>query len=137
MLQTIAKSLRGLTRQLPKRLSGVLLKVAGLKTQNLCDMSKKDYFPNNWQQFKDADDELFVPHTFEEVMSWKVAGWELPSSVCCLIRVTDVNTKQIVEYTYQKPGAARNKISQLMSTPNIEFVVCDHESIHYLSPADV
>ena len=44
-------------------------------------MSGKPYYPNNWEAYKEAPDEMFEPHTFEEVMSWKVAGWELPSSV--------------------------------------------------------
>ena len=42
-------------------------------------------FPNNWKAYKDAPDDMFEPHTFEEVMDWKVAGWELPSSGNCLI----------------------------------------------------
>ena len=46
-------------------------------------MSGKPYYPNNWEAYKAAPDEAFVPHTFEELMSWKVAGWELPSS--CLL----------------------------------------------------
>lgn len=98
---------------------------------------KKDYFPNNWKEYKDADDSNFIPHTFEEIMSWKVAGWELPSSVCCIIRVTDIKTKKVKELVYQKPSAAQRMAEQLLSTPDIEFTVVDHESIHHLSPADV
>ena len=46
---------------------------------------KKPYFPNNWKKFKDAPAEAFVDHLFVEVMDWKVAGWELPSDVACMI----------------------------------------------------
>ena len=95
----------------------------------------KEYFPNNWQEYKDLDDSHFIPHTFEEIMSWKVGGWELPSSVCCLIRAQHVKTCKVTEYVYQKHGAAQRKVDQLMRTPDIEFTVVDHESIHYLSPA--
>ena len=63
---------------------------------------RKDYYPNNWQEYKDADDDMFVPHTFEEIMSWKVAGWELPASVVCIIRKTDIETKVTEEYTYSR-----------------------------------
>jgi HD-like signal output (HDOD) protein len=98
-------------------------------------MSKsKDYFPNNWQEYKDADESHFIPHTFEEVMSWKVGGWELPSSVCCVIRVTDIKTKKVTEHVYQRRGAAQQKVDQLVNTPDIEFTVADHEAIHHLSP---
>jgi hypothetical protein len=99
-------------------------------------MAKKGDFPNNWQEYKDADDEMFVPHTFEELMSWKVAGWELPGSVCCIIRTSDLNTKKVKEYVYQKRSAAQAKVNQLIDTPDIEFTVVDHESIHFLTPTD-
>jgi HD-like signal output (HDOD) protein len=97
-------------------------------------MAKKDYYPNNWQEYKDADDDNFIPHTFEEIMSWKVQGWELPSSVCCVIRITNINTKKVKEVVYQQRSAAQRKVEELISTPDIEFTVCDHESIHHLSP---
>ena len=100
-------------------------------------MSGKKYFPNNWQEYKDSPDDFFTPHTFEEVMTWKVAGWELPSSVCCVIRVTNTKTKKVKEYTYQKFGAAQNKVAELMGNPDIEFAVCDHEQIHFVTPADL
>ena len=99
-------------------------------------MAKKEYMPNNWQEYKDAPDDAFIPHTFEEIMSWKVAGWELPSSVCCVIRVTNVDTKKVKEHVYSKRSAAQAKVDQLINTPGIEFTVADHESIHHLSPSD-
>jgi hypothetical protein len=97
-------------------------------------MATNKYFPNNWQQYKDADDSDFIPHTFEEVMSWKVSGWELPSSVCCLIRVTDCNTKKTKEFTYQNLRAAQEKVNTLINAPGVEFVVCDHNRIHFITP---
>ena len=42
---------------------------------------KKKYFPNNWSEYKNAPDEMFLDHTFQELLDWKVLGWELPSSV--------------------------------------------------------
>jgi len=95
---------------------------------------RKRYYPNNWQEYKDADDSDFIPHTYEEVMSWKVGGWELPSSVCCIIRATNLKTKKVKEYVYQKPHAAQAKVNELISTPDVEFVVADSDSIHYLFP---
>ena len=95
---------------------------------------KKDYLPNNWQEYKDADDDMFIPHTFEELMSWKVTNWELPSSVCCVIRVTDINTKKVTEQVYQKRSAAQQRMQQLINEPGIEITVCDHQSIHHLFP---
>lgn len=97
---------------------------------------KKEYFPNNWQEYKDCDDDMFIPHTFEELMTWKVANWELPSSVCCVIRVMNTQTKKVKEFSYSKRSAAQQKVNALMQTPDIEFTVCDHEAIHHLSVSE-
>lgn len=99
-------------------------------------MPGKDYFPNKWKEYVKLSDDHFIPHTFEEIMSWKVAGWELPSSVCCVIRTRNLKTHKVKEYTYQKHSAAQRKVDELINTPDIEFTVVDHESIHHLTPAD-
>lgn len=95
---------------------------------------KKPYFPNNWKLFKDAPTEAFEPHPFIEVMEWKVAGWELPADVSCLIRTTNLKTKKIKEFVYKRRHAAENKVRQLMANEMYEFVVCTHESIHHVHP---
>ena len=96
---------------------------------------KKPYYPNNWQAYKDAPDEVWKdPPRFDELMDWKVGGWELPSSVYCILRTMDVNTKKVKEYRYKKPGAARNKVNKLMEEGRHEFTLVDADSIHHLSP---
>jgi len=92
------------------------------------------YYPNDWQKYKDAPDELFEQHTFEEVMSWKVAGWELPASVCCIIRA-NTHKGKIKEFVYQKHSAAEAKVASLMRE-GVEFTVCTDDSIHFVSPTD-
>ena len=100
-------------------------------------MAKREYYPNNWQEYKDLDDDNFIPHTFEELMSWKVANWELPSSVVCIIRVRNSDTYKVTEHVYSKRSAAQAKVDKLINTPGIEFTVVDHEAIHHLSPAEL
>ena len=90
------------------------------------------YYPNNWQEYKDAPDEMFEQHTFEEIMSWKVAGWELPSSHCCIIRTT-TSKGRIKEFAYQKRSAAEAKVKALMNN-GAEFTICTDEVIHFVSP---
>ena len=97
---------------------------------------KKPYLPNNWEEYANADDSDFIPHTFEEIMSWKVGGWELPASVVCIIRKTDIETKETTEYTYSRRSAAQRKIEELIGTPGIEITVADHETIHFLTPVN-
>ena len=94
-------------------------------------MSK--YFPNNWQKFKDAPDEAFFTPTFEEFCSWKLAGWELPESVVCIIRAEEEG--KIKEYTYQRACYAEDRVTQLMRDGH-SFSVVDHEAIHHLSAED-
>lgn len=94
---------------------------------------KKEYFPNNWKEYKEAEDSLFIPHTFEEIMSWKVANWELPGSVCCVIRARNTRTHKVKEYVYQRAHAAEEKMYSLLQDPDMEVTICDHQSIHHLS----
>ena len=93
---------------------------------------KKPYLPNNWRQWKEVPDEFLYAPTFEEFADWKLSGWELPSSICCMIRETTAKGK-IKEYVYQKRGAAENKISKLMKSGN-EFIVCTEDELHSISP---
>ena len=67
------------------------------------------YFPNNWQKFKDAPEGAFYCPTFEEFTQWKLAGWDLPESVVCIIR-SEENGK-IKEYTYQRECYAEDRLS--------------------------
>ena len=103
-------------------------------------MTKRKYFPNNWQRYKDADDSFFslggnVYHTFEDIMDWKVGGWELPSSVCCIIREQDSKTKKVKEHVYSKPRSAVNFINKLMDEGK-EFTIVDEDQVQLMLPSD-
>jgi len=67
-------------------------------------------------------------------MDWKVAGWELPSSVNCIIRTTDLATKKVKEHVYKRKSAADNKIVQLLNTKTHEFTVVTHDAQHHVGP---
>lgn len=95
---------------------------------------KQPYYDNNWQMYKDAPDNAFIPHTYDDLMQWKGEAWDLPSSVCCLIRVMNTNTGKVKEYTYRKPSAAQKRVEKLLDTEDIEFVVCKQESMHHVTP---
>ena len=95
---------------------------------------KKPYFPNNYDLYKDADPEMFMPHTFFEVMEWKVAGWELPSSVDCIIRTTHLESKKVKEHVYKRRHAAENKIKQLLNSKTHDLCITTHDAQHYIGP---
>ncbi len=94
---------------------------------------KKPYHPHNWQLYKDADETMFIPHEFDEFMDWKLGGWELPSSVCCIIRESDPKTKKVKEHVYSKPAYAKKKIVSLMKKER-EFTIVDEANIHQMYP---
>ena len=96
-------------------------------------MKKNKYLPNNWKLYKDAPDNHFFDHPFDEFMTWKVAGWELPSSVCCIIRETDQKTKKVKEYVYSRPYHAQRRINKLMNSKK-EFTVVDEVTVHQMYP---
>jgi len=99
-------------------------------------MSGKKYFPNNWQKWKDAPEDLFMPHTFDEIMDFKIAAWELPSNIACVIRESNITTKKVKEYVYQRTYAAERKVQQLLKKEGIEFTVCTSQQINFVSPLD-
>ena len=96
---------------------------------------KKKYFPNNWSEYKNAPDEMFLDHTFQELLDWKVLGWEIPSSVSTMIRETHILTKKTKEHIYSRQGNAERKILQIMSSGEpIELTICTATEVHRLLP---
>ena len=95
---------------------------------------KKPYFPNNWKKLKDVPDELFENIDFEDFMDWKIGGYEIPSSVSCIIREQNLKTGKVKEHVYQRSSAAQRKIKELMEAGESEFVVCDEDNVHHLYP---
>ncbi len=57
------------------------------------------------------EDFLATP-TWEEFEDWKLRGWEIPSSVCCIIRATNTKGK-VKEYVYQKHTPPKNVSNNL------------------------
>lgn len=81
--------------------------------------------------YKHAPDEAFPTPTFKEVMD-KFLDWDLPESVCCIIRVTDTTTNKVKEHVYQKQYAADNRIKSLLDTSGVELLVMEHSDVHYI-----
>ena len=70
-------------------------------------------------------------------MDYKIAAWELPSNIVCMIREENLETKKVKEYIYQRSAAAEKKVEQLMKKEGIEFTVCTPAQIHFVSPFDI
>ena len=95
----------------------------------------KKYYPNNWAEYEAAPSSFFKEIDFMEFMLWKCEGWELPSSVCCLIREeSELNGKfKIKEHVYQKPYAAKTKVKKLFSQENTTICVVTHNETHHIN----
>ena len=98
-------------------------------------MSKKKYYPNNYDAYKEAPAELFESIPFDEFMDWKATGWELPSSIACVIRETTSKGK-VKEYVYSRAGDAKRRARKIMDAGN-EFIVCTPEQVHAMYPEEV
>ena len=97
-------------------------------------MAKKKYFPNNWQAFKDQPEQFFVPLDFEDFMDWKINGWEIPSSIACIIREQNIKTGKVTEHVYSRLSNANKRANKIMKEGKSEFLVCTHDDIGHIYP---
>ena len=102
---------------------------------NLSMMSKKKpYYPNNWKAIKDATHQFFIPLPFEEFMDWKMMGWEIQSSIQCIIREQNLKTGKVKEYVYEKMGNANRRCAKIMKEGKSTFTVCTHDDLAHMFP---
>ena len=100
-------------------------------------MAKKKYFPNNWKNIKDAPEQFFLPLDYDEFMDWKINGWEIPSSVACIIREQDIKTGKVTEHVYSRFSNANKRANKIMKEGKSEFLVCTHDDIGHIYPKDL
>ena len=95
---------------------------------------KKKYFPNNVRMLRAAPAEMFPSCTYEEFMEWKIAGWDLPDGIECIIRTMDTKTYKVKEYVYQRESDARKRLTKLKSENNIVVTIATHDEILLMTP---
>ena len=97
---------------------------------------RKPYYPNNWQAYANCPDELFEPLPIEQFMDWRVEGWEIPSSVACIIREDNRTTGKVTEHVYSTTGHAKRKARAIMAKGESEFTVCTPQAVHFMQPEE-
>ena len=97
---------------------------------------KKSYFPNNIKAIQDAPSEVFESIEYDEFFEWRVGGWEIPSSVMCIIREQNVTTGKVKEHIYKQRTAAERKIRDLMHQENTELTIATEDAVHYIKHKD-
>lgn len=90
-------------------------------------MNGKKYFHNNWKEIQATPSEFFPEITWDEFYEWRVASWELPSSVCCIIREENKVTGKIKEHVYQKQASAVKKLQSIIKDSHA--IVVNHETV--------
>ena len=95
---------------------------------------KKPYLPNNWANYKQAPDQFFLPIPYDEFVDWKINGWEIPSSVACIIREQDIKTGKVTEHVYSRLSNANKRANKIMKEGKSEFLVCTHDDIGHIYP---
>ena len=98
---------------------------------------KKPYFPNNIEAYQQAPSEWFDGIPFKDFMEWRVHGWELPSSVACIIRERNLKTGKVKEYIYQRADAAKKRSDKIMAEGVSEFTVATTDAVHHLYPDEL
>ena len=93
---------------------------------------KKKYFPNNWKRLKDVPASFFEPIEFDEFMDWKIGGYEIPSSVKCIIRETNKKNGKIKEHVYSRRKWANKKIKELLIKGH-EFTIAADDVLEHVS----
>ena len=95
-------------------------------------MTKRKLFANNWKEYRDTPVELFPEVAFDEYMDWRVHGWEILPSHCCVIRAS-TRTGKVKEYSYKRWSAAEQRINKLMDDPDMfEIVIADDEEVQLI-----
>ena len=95
---------------------------------------KKPYYPNNWKAIAGSRPEWFDSIPYDVFMDWKIGGYEIPSSIACIIREQNLKTGKVSEHVYQQPSAAKNKCKEIMSKGESEFIVCDDDQLTHMTP---
>ena len=93
---------------------------------------KKKRFTNNWKVYRDIPDDAFPTVPFDEFMEWRVFGWEILPTHCCIIRATSI-TGKVKEYSYKRTTAADRRLDKLMDDVNMtEIVIANDDEVQLI-----
>ena len=99
-------------------------------------MTKRRVFANNWKEYRDTPVELFPEVPFDEYMDWRVHGWEILPTHCCIIRAR-TKTGKVKEYSYKRWVAAEKKITKLIDDPDmVEITIADEDEVKLMYKGD-
>tara|TARA_B100000902_G_C27136535_1_gene826348 strand:- start:156 stop:458 length:303 start_codon:yes stop_codon:yes gene_type:complete len=95
-------------------------------------MSKRKYYPNKWKQVNAIPSKYFDSIEFEDLMDFKIGGYELPEDVVCLLRERNLKTNKVSEYTYLQMSAARRRTHKIIKQGDSELTICTHSQVAHI-----
>jgi len=90
-------------------------------------MSKRKYYPNKWKQVNAIPSKYFDSIEFEDLMDFKIGGYELPEGVVCLLR-----ERNLSEYTYMQMSAAKRRTNKIIKQGDSELTICTHSQVAHI-----
>ena len=95
-------------------------------------MSKRKYYPNKVKQIQAIPSNHFESIDFEDLMDWKLGGYELPEGVVCLLRERNLKTNKVSEYTYMQMSAAKRRTHKILEHGDSELTICTHTQVAHI-----
>ena len=100
-------------------------------------MSKRKYYPNKVKQIQAIPSKHFESIDFEDFLDWKIAGYELPEGVMCLLRERNLRTNKVSEYTYQQMSAAKRRTNKILKQGDSELTIWTHSQVAHIDSTNL
>ena len=108
-----------------------------LQTLHRFAMSNRKYYPNKVKQIQALPSKHFESIDFEDLMDWKLGGYELPEGVVCLLRERNFKTNRVSEYTYQQMSAAKRRTHKILKQGDSELTICTHTQVAHIDATNL
>lgn len=96
----------------------------------------RKYFPHNIREIQQSPDHFFCSLPYDELMEWKINGYELPDSVFCLMRIRNKDTQLIEERYYNTTHYAKRRLAKCIQDGS-EVTMVSNEGCYHIDSRDV
>jgi|TARA_A100001388_G_scaffold227384_1_gene178748 hypothetical protein len=96
---------------------------------------RRKYFPNNVRALQDTPDAYFVSIPYEDLISWKIHGYEIPDSVYCVFRTRNMETGKVEEHYYNTEHHAKKRLKRSIES-GLEITMVSNDGLYHLRPSD-
>ena len=97
---------------------------------------RRKYFPHNIREIQEAPDHFFYPIPYDELIEWKIFGYEIPDSVFCIMRIRNKETQLIEERYYNTTHYAKKRLAKCIEDGS-EVTMVSNEGCYHIDSRDV